>query len=257
MLTFVGLGLYDEHSVTLAGQDAIQRADRVVAEFYTSRLVGTTIDRLEAEHDTSIEVRDRSSVEQTPDDILDDAEEKDVVFCTGGDPMISTTHVDLRLRARERDIPTRIVHGVTAQTAASSLTGLQNYRFGPATTLPFPDGHGADGLPTSVTATLEANRERGLHTIVYLDIDATEERFMTADVAASLLAERYPDLVGVVVGQAGSPEPTVVGGQMPELSDVSAGEPLHLLVVPGTVHLLEADALAAFAGVNRDTLDLQ
>ncbi len=34
--------------------------------------------------------------------------------------MISTTHVDLRLRAHERGIETRVIHGVTAQTATSS-----------------------------------------------------------------------------------------------------------------------------------------
>ncbi len=44
MLTFVGLGLYDERSVTVAGRDAIRDADRVFAEFYTSRLIGTDID---------------------------------------------------------------------------------------------------------------------------------------------------------------------------------------------------------------------
>jgi len=63
-----------------------------------------------------------------------------------------------------------VIHGVTAQSAASSLTGLQNYRFGKATTLPFPYAHGGDDVPGSVIDTIEANRERGLHTVVYLDI---------------------------------------------------------------------------------------
>jgi len=75
--------------------------------------------------------------------------------------MISTTHVDLRLRAEDRDIDTRVVHAPTAESAASSLTGLQNYRFGKATTLPFEWAHGADGVPGSVVDTIEANLERG------------------------------------------------------------------------------------------------
>ncbi|AFZ71356.1 diphthine synthase [Natronobacterium gregoryi] len=261
MLTFVGLGLYDERSITVEGQQALRNADRVYAEFYTSKLIGTTVEDLEVHHGIEIEVRDRTGVEQEPDEILEAAKEETVAFLTAGDTMISTTHVDLRLRAHERGIETRVIHGVTAQTATSSLTGLQNYRFGKATTLPFPYAHGADGLPTSVTETIDANREDGLHTVVYLDIkvdhDRTEEdEYMTADLGAKLLAEEYPDLVGVVVARAGSPDPLVEADTMTELADRDFGDPLHLLVVPGECHLLEADALVELAGADRDALDV-
>lgn len=256
MLTFIGLGLYDERSITLEGRDVLRAADRVYAEFYTSTLVGTTIDDLESYHDIEIEVRDRAGVEQRPEDILAAAESEDVAFLTAGDTMISTTHVDLRLRAHERGIETRLIHGVTAQTATSALTGLQNYRFGKATTLPFPYAHGADGLPASVTETIDHNRSDGLHTVVYLDIKAERDEFMTADVGAELLAEAYPDLVGVVVARAGSPDPLVEAGTMTELATRAFGDPLHLLVVPGECHLLEADALVELAGADRETLDI-
>ena len=254
MLTFVGLGLYDAASITVEGQRAVRSADRVFAEFYTSRLGGTTVEDLESHHGVSIEVRDREGVEVDPADILEAASTGDAVFLTAGDPMISTTHVDLRLRAMEREIETRIVHGVTAQTAASGLTGLQNYRFGPSTTLPFPWAHGATGLPESVTNTIDDNRARGLHTLVYLDIKAERDEYMSADVAAGLLADRYADLVGVVVARAGSKNPLVRGGYMTALSREEFGEPLHLVVIPGTCHHLEADALEAIANVDRDDL---
>ncbi|OIB56035.1 diphthine synthase [Natrialba sp. SSL1] len=261
MLTFIGLGLYDDRSITVEGREALRSADRVYAEFYTSKLIGATVEELESAHDIEIEVRDRAGVEQHPEEMLDAAENEDVAFLTAGDTMISTTHVDLRLRAHERGIDTHVIHGVTAQTATSSLTGLQNYRFGKATTLPFPYAHGADGLPASVTDTIDENRADGLHTVVYLDIKVGHERtdedeYMTADVGADLLAEEYPDLVGVVVARAGSPEPLVEAGTMSELADREFGEPLHLLVVPGDCHLLEADALCELADADRDTLDI-
>ncbi|GAB7017743.1 diphthine synthase [Halostagnicola bangensis] len=269
MLTFIGLGLYDERSITVEGQEALRAADRAYAEFYTSKLVGTTIEDLETHHDTSIEVRDRAGVEQHPEEILEAAESEDVAFLTAGDTMISTTHVDLRLRAHERGIETRVIHGVTAQTATSALTGLQNYRFGTATTLPFPYAHGAEGLPSSVTNTIDANHEEGSHTVVYLDIkvdneaaiervdtDETVEEYMTADVGAELLAEEYPDLVGVVVARAGSPDPLVEAGTMTDLATREFGDPLHLLIVPGDCHLLEADALVELAGADREDLDI-
>jgi diphthine synthase len=262
MLTFVGLGLYDERSITVEGQEALRSADRAFAEFYTSRLVGTTVAELEAYHGVDITVRDRTDVEQHPEPILDAAEDEEVVFLTAGDTMISTTHVDLRMRAHDRGVETRVVHGVTAQSAASGLTGLQNYRFGKAVTLPFPYAHGADGVPPSVVDAIEANRERGLHTLVYLDIKvgdvpgkaSDDDEFMTGDVAARLLGE-WADALGVVVARAGSPEPVVAADRLSALAERTFGDPLHLLVIPGTLHDLEADALCELCGAPRHVVE--
>jgi diphthine synthase len=245
MLTFVGLGLYDEESITVEGRDALADADRAVAEFYTSHLVDATPEDLSAIHGIDIEVRDRAGVEQQPEDILAAAEDDHVAFLTAGDTMISTTHVDLRLRAIDRGIDTRVIHGVTAQTAASGLTGLQNYRFGKSVTLPFPESHGAGEVPTSVVESIEANRERGLHTLVYLDIKADRDAYLTGDAAAGLLASGWTDTLGVVVARAGSPDPIVAADRLSALSERDFGDPLHLLVIPGDLHHVESEALAA------------
>jgi diphthine synthase len=172
--------------------------------------------------------------------------------------------VDLRLRAHDRGIDTRIVHGTTAQTAASSLTGLQNYRFGKATTLPFEYAHGGQGVPKSVRETIDDNAERGLHTLVYLDIkvdgpdrpaDAPADPYMSASTAADSLSKHYPDRLGVVVARAGSPNPTVEAAKLATLGDRSFGDPLHLLVIPGTLHPIEAEALVALANAPESIID--
>ncbi len=255
MLTFVGLGLYDERSITLRGREAIADADRAFAEFYTSKLAGTTVADLEATHGVDITVRDRAGVEGDPEPILAAASEGRAAFLVAGDPMISTTHVDLRLRAHERGVETRVVHGTTAQTAASSLTGLQNYRFGKATTLPFERSHGGDGVPGSVLDTVAANRERGLHTLVYLDIDREGDAYMTGDGATRRLVEAGETGLGVVVGQAGSDDPTVAADRLPALGERSFGPPLHLLVLPGDLHPIERDALRELAGAPENALE--
>jgi diphthine synthase len=254
MLTFIGLGLYDERSITVEGREALADADRAAAEFYTSHLVGATVEDLATYHDIDIEVRDRAGVEQHPEDLLDAAADEHVAFLTAGDTMISTTHVDLRLRAMDRGIDTRVIHGVTAQTAASGLTGLQNYRFGKAVTLPFPYAHGAEGLPASVVESIEANRERGLHTLVYLDIKAARGEYMTADVAAAMLAEDWADVLGVAVARAGSPDPVVAADRLSALAERDFGDPLHLLVIPGDLHHVESDALATLGGAPVEAL---
>ncbi|KAB1189013.1 MULTISPECIES: diphthine synthase [Haloferax] len=266
MLTFIGLGLFDERSISVEGREALADADRAFAEFYTSHLVGATVEDLETYHDIDIEVRDRAGVEQDPEEILAAAEEEHVAFLTAGDTMISTTHVDLRLRAEARGIETHLIHGVTAQSAASGLTGLQNYRFGKAVTLPFPYVHGGDPVPKSVVDSLEANRERGLHTLVYLDIkvdwegrrgvEVEGDQYMTADYAAELFAEHWDgDALGVAVCRAGSREPVVAADRLSELAKQDFGDPLHMLIIPGEVHHVEADALMGLGGAPEDLFD--
>ena len=45
MLTFVGLGLFDELDVSLRGAEAIRSADTVFLEVYTSVLMGASIEK--------------------------------------------------------------------------------------------------------------------------------------------------------------------------------------------------------------------
>jgi diphthine synthase len=271
MLTFVGLGLYDERSVTVAGREAIRSCDRAFAEFYTSDLVGTTVDDLAAHHGVDVVVRDRAGVERDPEPILDAAADEDVCFLAAGDAMVSTTHVDLRLRAEARGVETRVVHGVSAASAVPALCGLQNYRFGKAVTLPFPDAHGAGAVPPSVVESVEANLARGLHTLSYLDITADDEQrarraarrgdsetrgtYMTGDVAAGLLVEGWEDRLGVVVARAGSPDPVVAADRLSALAEREFGGPLHALVLPGSLHHVEREALATLAGAPDEVLD--
>lgn len=247
MLCFVGLGLYDEHSITIEGRNAIQRADVVYAEFYTSVLTGASLGDLECFHEKSINVLDREAIEQNPDPIFNKAQSQSVALVTAGDPMISTTHVDLRLRAQQHGISTRAIHGTSAQTAACGLSGLQNYRFGKATTIPFPGTIGSDPVPNSVISTINENKSHGLHTIAYLDIKSESEDYLDAATAAAMLKSYYRNTLAVVIARAGSENPVVKADTLEELSEQAFGPPLHLLIIPGDLHEIEADALETFA----------
>jgi diphthine synthase len=169
MLTFIGLGLYDENDISLKGLDAIKNADVVYAEFYTSRLMGSTVEKMEVLYGKHIHVLAREDVEQRPkDSVLKDALDKNVVFLTGGDTMVATTHVDLRLRAKKMGIETRLVHGSSISTAVCGLTGLQNYRFGKSATVAFPYKNIISETPYD---TIKMNKANGLHSLIFLDID--------------------------------------------------------------------------------------
>src|SRR5437870_12841356 len=136
-LVFVGLGLHDEKGITLRGLDEARSADVVFAELYTSSLTGATIESVERLIGKKIRTLTRADVEDGGT-ILKAAARQKVAFLVVGDPMAATTHVDLRLRAASANIPTQIVHGVSILTAAAGAIGLEVYKFGWTTTVPFP-----------------------------------------------------------------------------------------------------------------------
>ena len=261
MLTFIGIGLFDEKDISVKGLEAIRHADRVYAEFYTSALMGTTIREMEALYDREIITLDREDVEQQPE-WLQHALTENVAFLTGGDAMVSTTHVDLRMRANELGIKTCIIHGSSILSAVPGLTGLQNYRFGKSTTIPHPYTH-KDRTITSHTPydTIRSNLDGGMHTLVFLDIDP-EKGYMTINRGCELLMEvdslqGGPDLehrITVGVARAGSPSPLVVALPMVELAHYDLGGPLHILVVPADLHFMEAEALVKLAGSAEEDL---
>ena len=46
MLVFIGLGLFDEKDLTVRALEEARSCDVLYAEFYTSRMAGTSIERL-------------------------------------------------------------------------------------------------------------------------------------------------------------------------------------------------------------------
>ena len=140
MLTFIGLGLFDEYDVSVRGLDAIRNADTVFLEVYTSVLMGSSIERLEEYYGKKITPLYREDVEIHSDKIINAAKEGDAVFLTAGDSMVATTHSDIRCRCAEAGVETKIIHGASITTAVCGLSGLQNYRFGKSVSVPFPYG---------------------------------------------------------------------------------------------------------------------
>jgi len=261
MLIFIGLGLYDERDISVKGLNAIHAADRVYAEFYTSRLMGATFETLEAFYGRKISLLSRQQVEVDPS-WIEKARDKDVAFLVGGDAMVSTTHLDLRLRAAKMNIKTRVIHSSSIVTAVSGLCGLQNYRFGRSTTIPFPYiSRGKRIIPETPYQVLKENLERNLHTMLFLDIqNDAGERYMTVNEGAALLlemqeaaGERLLDgILGLGIARAGSDDATVKADLLPRLQSYDFGGPLHILIIPARLHFLEAQALTVLASAPED-----
>jgi diphthine synthase len=249
MLTFIGLGLYDRNDVSEKGLTCIRNADHVFLEIYTSRLMGTSYEELEKQYGKPVHLLGRNDVEQHPDNLLSKAERSHVVFLCAGDPMVSTTHADLRMRAAARGITTAIIHAASISSAVCGLSGLQNYRFGKSCSVPFPQ---KNWFPTTPIEVIAQNLSLRLHTLVYLDIQ--DERYMTIHEAIDLLEQmaaekkmHIPLYVGIA--RAGSDDPLVRAGSADTLQSVDFGLPLHILIVPAELHDMERSYLEMFAGL--------
>ncbi|MFA4955496.1 MAG: diphthine synthase [Candidatus Methanoperedens sp.] len=261
MLTFIGLGLYDEKDITVKGLEAVRNADIVYVEFYTSHLFGTSIGQMEKFYGKKLVVLSREDVEQDPA-WLSRAKMENVVFLSGGDAMVATTHIDLRLRAKDSGIECSIIHAPSISSAACGLSGLQNYRFGKSTTIPFPYTRNEKTIISEAPYdTIKMNRKNDLHTLVFLDIDR-EKGFMDIRKAASLLLEieeRRGDgilvnTLAVGIARAGSRSPTVHSDYLEKLRDHEFGGPLHILIIPASLHFIEAEALVKLCGASPEIL---
>jgi diphthine synthase len=259
-LIFIGLGLHDEYDISLLGLKASIMCDKLFAEFYTSRLVGTNIGKIQNLTGKDIRVLSREEMEKG--DIIIEAAEKDKVgVLVAGDPMTATTHQALRLKAKENDIETKLIHGASIITAAPGLSGLHIYKFGRTTSIPFSK---VGFFPTSPYDVIKSNLDNGFHTLILLDIEEHEDKYMRANEALKVLLEMEnerkenvisEDTLICVLGKVGSENPVTRAGYLKDLLKEDFGEGLHSLVLPGKLHFMEAEALVEFAGAPKEILE--
>jgi diphthine synthase len=254
-LLFVGLGLHDEKDISLRGLEEVKQADKVFAELYTSLMAGLSIQKLEKLVGKKISVVSRHALEEERGQtILQEAEKEKVALLVPGDPLIATTHVDLRIRAEKLGIKTRVIHGASIISAVIGLSGLQNYKYGRSVTIPFPEESFTSETPYKV---IMENKKMGLHTLCFLDVKAEEEKYMTIrDGLETLLATEKrkrsrvitSDTLVIGIARAGSRNSTVKAGYVGDVIKHNFGAPPHTLVFPSKLHFMEAEALITLAG---------
>ena len=244
MIKLIGLGLWNEKSVSIEALEEAKDCDILYAEFYTSRLMGLkNISELEKQIGREIKVLGREEFEGGTKRFLQEAKIKKVGILVGGDALTATTHIDLLIEAKKSKIGARIVHGSSIYTAAAGLSGLQIYKFGRATSIPFFKAESPYDI-------LAENKKNGLHALIFLDIQ--EKKLMTANEAMKILLDiekkkrkkvftENTELV--VIARAGSENPLVKFGKVKDLIGENFGAPMHVLIVPGKLHFKEREYL--------------
>jgi diphthine synthase len=254
-LVFVGLGLYDQNDISLRGLQEAETAEFVFAEFYTSLMAGLSLKGLEERIGKKVKVVPRRVLEdENGEQVLENALKAKVVFLVPGDPMVATTHIDLRIRAEKRGIKSRVVHGASIVSAVMGLSGLQNYSFGRSVTIPFPEDRGVSETPYEVLA---ENKARNLHTLCFLDIRADKKEYLSINEALkavlALEEKKKKRVVGfgslaVGVARAGAEDVKVKADSAKNLIEFQFGGSPHVLVFPAPrLHFMEAEALITFA----------
>ncbi|RMD58578.1 diphthine synthase [Candidatus Woesearchaeota archaeon] len=246
MLYLIGLGLFDSKDVSLRGLEAIKSCSKVYLEGYTSRL-SCPVEDLKKLYGLPVEVVGREFVESA-DELLKRAGKEDVALLIIGDPLCATTHWDILTRARELGIDTRVVHNASVMSAIGA-TGLQVYKFGKTTSIPFPQ----EGFePENFYDILAQNKSIGAHTLMLLDLDPKSDKFMSVNEAIELVrkVERkhnkgifLPEDLCIGVARLGWESQKIVSGTVLEVSDADFGPPPQALIVPGNLHFVEEDAI--------------
>lgn len=248
-LIFIGLGLNDEYGLSLRGQREAKKCDVLFAEFYTSLMPGLDIRGLENLLGKKVEVLSRQSVEEDAEDkIISKAKSERVGFLVPGDPLVATTHVDLRLRALRAGVSSRIIHAASVVSAVAGVTGLQSYKFGRTTTVPVSHGK----FPESVVQAIKSNLSLGLHSLVLMEIDVENKQFVSIPTALKLLLESSRQIskvpitdntLVIALARLEAPDMKVVAGKMTDIMRMDFGEPPFALIFPGSLHFVEAEAL--------------
>ncbi len=250
-LYIIGLGLGDEKDISVRGLELVKRADKVYLENYTSLLQCSLAD-LEQFYGKKIILADREKTEQQFSEIIREAKTKKVAFLVIGDPFSATTHIELLREAQENKIKVEVVNNASIITAVG-ITGLQLYKFGRITSIPFLEDVPQLEAPYNI---IRENLLLGMHTLCLLDLKPEKNKFMTIAEALSILErieERKKekvirkDLPVVGCARIGSKHCFICYGPLEKIKKLDFGKPPHCLIIPGKLHFMEEEMLNSHA----------
>lgn len=237
-LYMIGIGLHDEKDISLRGLEAVKKCSHIYLESYTS-ILSCKKEDLETLYQKPIILADRTMVEQNAEQILNHAKESDTAFLVIGDVFGATTHTDLKLRAIEQNIPVHIIHNTSILTAVGD-TGLELYKFGKTTSIPFEN----ENVTTPIDVYTQ-NIKSGLHTLVLLDLRPDENKFMTIKEALQYLIQKglHPETLCIGCAQLGSDNAQIKTAKASDLQNHNFTLFPQCLIIPGNLHFVEEDSI--------------
>ena len=254
-LWLIGLGPGNPDLFTIGGVEAIKNCKHVFIEGYTANLQNTDLQELEKRFGKWKTLM-RNEIEK-PDKLLTLASHESVALLIIGDVLQATTHIDLILRCQKLNIPINLIPGISITTLIGEV-GLQAYRFGRQTTIPYIY---KSYLPTSPLEVILTNKKNNLHTLVLLDLDPTgmgedKPQPMTPFIAIDTLNSMSKKLKingeqmdsdmmswnAVLCSNLGTSNNQIRYATLRDLSEVKL-DGMHCLIIPSKLHEIESLAL--------------
>jgi diphthine synthase len=251
MLWFVGTGIEGYRGLSLAAVDVLKKCDTVYVERFTSALSDSDLKGLNSILGKEVKPVQRWFVEDGRE-ILEAARKNEVALVTYGDPLIATTHSELRSRAARNSVKTAVLHSASGIASIMGETGLHVYKFGRMVTM-MSEPQSA----VSVYNTIFENLLAGSHTLILTEYshDENEEPFFLNPtlVFKMLLGVEHDqkhqifseNTFAIVASRVGMKDQRIVSGKVGSLAKMDFGAGPYSAIITGSLHFTEAEAIAA------------
>jgi diphthine synthase len=252
MLWLVGAGINGYRGLSLYAVEVLKKCDIVFVERFTSALADSDIAGINSLIGKEARPVQRWFVEDGRE-ILESAKEKQVALVTYGDPLIATTHTELWARAAKASIKTAVLHAASGITSLMGECGLHMYKFGRTVTM-----MSEPKSAVSVYNTVFDNLLAGNHTLVLTEYSHDEKTgqpfFLDPSTVLKMLLDaekdtRYhifsDDTFVIVASRLGADDQRITAGRIKSLAGVGFGSGPHSIIIPGSLHFTEEEALEA------------
>jgi diphthine synthase len=261
MLWFVGTGINGYKGLSLAALDVLKKCDTIYVERFTSALSDGDLKGLNSVIGKEVKPVQRSFVEDGRE-ILENANKNEVALVTYGDPLIATTHSELRSRAARNSIKTAVLHSASGIASLMGETGLHVYKFGRMVTM-MSEPQSA----ISVYNTIFENLLAGSHTLILTEYSHDESRepfFLDPPSVFKMLLDVEHDqkyqifsenTFAVITSRIGMSDQSIVSGKVGSLAKMDYGIGPHSVIITGSLHFTESEAVAALTKRIDDPVD--
>ena len=248
MLWFVGLGISGISELSDSTISVIKNADVVYLESFTSPISETEKEQLGNMCDGEFKIAKRWMVEDG-NEILENAKKKKTVLISYGDPYIATTHLELKTRAVTDKIEIKTIHSSSIVSSLIGEIGLQYYKVGKILTI-------MNDLKSMITPynTIFNNLLSKMHSVILLEYNEDKSFFLSPQNALSLLLDVEKtqngkiissDTFVIIASRIGKNDQKIISGKMSNLIKKEFGEPPHTIIIPGSLHFTESNAVKA------------
>lgn len=237
MLYLIGLGL-NEKSISKEALEIIPRCKRVYLENYTVDFPYTE-QQLVDEIGKKVQSIGREKIESL--EIVDEAKKMDVALLVYGSPLAATTHITLIQEALASGVKYKVINNASIIDAVGE-TGLQIYKFGKITSMPYWK---KSYEPDSFMGVVKENQSIKAHSLILIDIGMDINKAI--DQLEKSAKKQEVKLGKLIVCQClGTKRQKILYRDIDEIREFSGVQKPYCIIIPGELHFLERESLKNF-----------